>query len=478
VKRVLRFDVSRIDAPRVDHNGYLEAAATVTRAGVFVYRHADGSQTRELRHPDEVFKKDSLKTLRARPVTAGHPGRLTPKNTRQFAIGSVVGDVEHDETDVNTRLQVMDADTITRMFDKEFPLRQISCGYDAEVVKQDGEYVDPKTGKRERYDHVQKNIVYNHVALVPRGRAGPDARIHLDAADAFQEDADNETVEDDESISVPVSSERYETSNVTTRAVPGVDGVQVVYTTDRDESVIRQFIFTKSKGWGLDKAKDYANNHRTDSVDSLIEDKHMPDVMKIKIKRAPIETKTFKADAFEVIVDGSAESAEKAVDAVQTRLDAAVTHIGTLEAKNQELQGRLDAAGESGRVSHKQLHALTVERADACGAARAVGLKNFEALETDAIKKMVVLQAYPDVRDMKQDEITPSYIQGRYDAALAQIKRELGNATTLAGVKDVIENPGHFGMREREDAKNPRDSMIKDTAEMWRNPKKSAEAMN
>jgi hypothetical protein len=55
-------------------------------------------------------------------------------------------------------------------------LREVSCGYTCDC--------DPTPGKYEgeRYDCVQRNIRYNHVAIVARGRAGPEIRLHLDAA--------------------------------------------------------------------------------------------------------------------------------------------------------------------------------------------------------------------------------------------------------------------------------------------------------
>jgi hypothetical protein len=52
--------------------------------------------------------------------------------------------------------------------------RELSCGYQTELEETSG--VTP-TG--EHYDAIQRNIIYNHLAIVPRGRAG-NARLNMD----------------------------------------------------------------------------------------------------------------------------------------------------------------------------------------------------------------------------------------------------------------------------------------------------------
>jgi hypothetical protein len=180
---VLRFDKHEISKPTIDQNGYLHADARVTRAGVFVYHKPDGSTTRELRHPDDVFKADSMETLKNRPVTDGHPypGKLDAKNTKQFAVGSLVKSPTKNDIYLDTRMMVTDQDAIDKIMREDSPVREISCGYECKMVKESGTY------QGERYDERQTNIVYNHVAIVDKGRAGPQARLVLDAADGAVE---------------------------------------------------------------------------------------------------------------------------------------------------------------------------------------------------------------------------------------------------------------------------------------------------
>jgi hypothetical protein len=188
----LRFDKHEINEPTIDQNGYLHADANVTRSGVFVYHKPDGSTTRELRHPDEVFKADSIETMKNRPVTDGHPfpGKLDAKNTKQFSVGNLVENPERNDIYIKTKLMITDQAAIDKIMREDSPVREISCGYECKMVKESGTY------QGEKYDERQIDIVYNHVALVDKGRAGPQARLVLDAADGAVEGVDIELKSD------------------------------------------------------------------------------------------------------------------------------------------------------------------------------------------------------------------------------------------------------------------------------------------
>ena len=181
----LRFDITKLDDPRRDHNGYLIADAHATRSGVFVYHHPDGSMTRELRHPDDVFRPDSISSLKNRPITDNHPieGKVDSKNTKRLAIGMAIDDPKREDIYLDTKIQITDEDVIKKVLADENPLRELSCGYEAEVVKEDGNY------QGEEYDHRQTNIKYNHIALVNHGRAGPQVRLQLDSVDGAEDEA-------------------------------------------------------------------------------------------------------------------------------------------------------------------------------------------------------------------------------------------------------------------------------------------------
>lgn len=144
---------------------------------MFVYDYADGTRVRELRHPDEVFKADSLESLRGAPITVLHPGEVTPENYRQVNMGHVDGTPKPSDEFVAADLRVNDGETIAKVDSKE--LTEISCGYRCNVVP------DAGTWKGEKYDARQTDIIYNHVALGPKdwGRAGNSVKIRLDSAE-------------------------------------------------------------------------------------------------------------------------------------------------------------------------------------------------------------------------------------------------------------------------------------------------------
>lgn len=157
--------------------GGLIASANLTRVGVLTYTNPDGSQVRELRHPDEVFKKDSLATLANAPLTVTHPRELvTPANWRQVAVGHVDGTPKESGRFVAADVQVMDAGTIDQI--EKGDLVELSCGYRCDVDNTPGTY------DGEKYDAVQRNINYNHVAIGPKdwGRAGSEVRLRLDGS--------------------------------------------------------------------------------------------------------------------------------------------------------------------------------------------------------------------------------------------------------------------------------------------------------
>lgn len=174
--KVKRFDIREIKDAERTAQGYVRAPAFATRIGVFKYRKADGSLLRELRLPDEVFKKESMQTLAGVPVTMDHPREmLDSANTKPFTVGWTHDTVEREDKFLKTLVTVFDQGAIEAL---ERGKTQVSCGYTCELEEKPGVF------DGEEFDVIQRNIEYNHLAIVDRGRAGPSVKIHLDAADA------------------------------------------------------------------------------------------------------------------------------------------------------------------------------------------------------------------------------------------------------------------------------------------------------
>lgn len=172
---VFRADVSEFRKPKKTAQGYLRADAWPTRTGVFVYTYGDGRVVRELRHADDVFDSESLASLELVPLTDDHPPEpLTAENTKQYAIGSSGEVVKRDGINVRTSILVTDKEAVKRAETRE--KTQLSCGYTCDVIEESGEY------QGQRYDARQKNIRYNHIAIVDAGRAGVSNAIKMDSA--------------------------------------------------------------------------------------------------------------------------------------------------------------------------------------------------------------------------------------------------------------------------------------------------------
>jgi len=180
----IRLDFGKVRTVERTPQGGLRVPAFLTRTGIFVYKRADGTESRELRPPEEVFSPESMASLRGAPVTELHPPVLiNAENWQTYARGNMGEDVRQEAGDfLGGDLYVQAAETVAKVEGGE--LVEISCGYDATI--------DPTPGvfNGEPYDAIQRRIRYNHVALGPVdwGRAGPDVRLRLDSADAIQQE--------------------------------------------------------------------------------------------------------------------------------------------------------------------------------------------------------------------------------------------------------------------------------------------------
>lgn len=174
--RVARTDVSRLDALRELPDGSLRVDAAPTRAGILEYSDGEGRTWNEYVPPEEAFAPESLASLRGVTVTHGHPaGLVTSENWSELAKGHVGDDVRRAGGLVATSLVVRDAKAVAAV--KAHELVELSAGYECDI--------DPTPGTSPegvRYDAVQRNRRYNHVALLPpgTGRAGPACALRID----------------------------------------------------------------------------------------------------------------------------------------------------------------------------------------------------------------------------------------------------------------------------------------------------------
>jgi hypothetical protein len=107
---------------------------------------------------------------------------VTPLNFQKYAKGYLQDTIQKQDDKVSATAIISAQDAIDAV---EKGVRQVSCGYLADLDETPGEW------NGEPYDCIQKNIKYNHLALVDKGRAGPEVRLRLDAADAVEQSLTN-----------------------------------------------------------------------------------------------------------------------------------------------------------------------------------------------------------------------------------------------------------------------------------------------
>ena len=170
---VFHTDRSGLAVSKKTSEGYLECYGPVSRIGVFKYPQLDGTVRLELRLPEEVFTADSMGTLKLRPVTNEHPpgdlAMLTAETIKEFQVGNVGEKIDSDGKFLMASYIIQDKQSVLDVEQKR--KNEISLGYRCDLEEMSGMY------EGEAFTHIQRNIRYNHLALVPRGRAGQDVRI-------------------------------------------------------------------------------------------------------------------------------------------------------------------------------------------------------------------------------------------------------------------------------------------------------------
>jgi len=183
-----RIEFIRLDADRATRTreGWIKDRPVLTRAGVFVYRNADGTERREFRPPEEVFRPDHLASMQGVPITtAEHHNRMLKADED----GTVIGAVCSPGQRVDAESLDCIGDIVIHHPAKLGTRRELSLGYSiGRLDETPGEWMG------QRYDAIQRDLTVNHCAVVARGRAG-NARLRLDGADAVSGEAEQVIIE-------------------------------------------------------------------------------------------------------------------------------------------------------------------------------------------------------------------------------------------------------------------------------------------
>ncbi len=175
----LRFDSIRLDASRVrrDARGFVRVPAIIAKPGVYNYTEPGGKTVREYLPPEEVSRADSLASVADAPVTIRHPRDMVdPSTWGNVSIGHASGPATATPEGARAELVIARADAHAQI-GKE--LIEVSRGVQVRIDETPGVTPDGKP-----YDRVQRDIVYNHIALGPSGwgRQGAGVSLRLDSA--------------------------------------------------------------------------------------------------------------------------------------------------------------------------------------------------------------------------------------------------------------------------------------------------------
>lgn len=180
-EKVSRYDRGAVKGDAVvTDEGYIRGNAVVTRTGIFLYNNADGSVRRELRHPEDVWNEESIASMSLIPMTNNHPAEklVNANNFKNLAIGFTGETIKKDGDFIIAPFVITDQDAVDWVQNQG--RKELSLGYTVDLHEENGSY------NGEPYDFRQKNIRYNHLAIVNNARAGSDARIALDSQDTVE----------------------------------------------------------------------------------------------------------------------------------------------------------------------------------------------------------------------------------------------------------------------------------------------------
>ncbi len=369
---VQRYDFGKISRVQKTPQGGRLVPAAVTRVGVFPYRRADGSIRRELRCPEEVFREDSLATLKGAPVTDLHPPEMvTPANFSKYSIGHVKDDVRHDDRLVHAPLAVQEKQAVEKLDSRK--RKEVSLGYECDLEHTAGVW------NGERYDAIQRNIKYNHCAIGPDnwGRAGSEVSMrfdsleenaaicHLDDVSDFEDDSQSTNESTPTMKKVTIDSIEYDFGSA--------GHVQALEKQIRSEQVRADSAEAELKK-GTDKVSELegkleAETKRADSAEGKLEAAEDPKRLdsRVKARQALIE-KARKLDSAEkeedqINFDGLSEreimvAALKCDDADfddTDRPDAFVEGMFGMAVKSAEKSEKKRSDSKTGGSSHQKL---------------------------------------------------------------------------------------------------------------------------
>ena len=330
-----RYDVAPIDKYEVTPEGYLRAWATIARTGVQHYTDADGSIRREYRPETEVASPESLASFAGKAITLEHPPVLLDSaNTKDYQIGFSGTEVVYDNGFVRAVMTITDKEAIERIMRGD--AKEVSAGYRVNYEATPG-----VTDSGENYDGIQTGISGNHIAVVRRGRAGPQVKLHLDRLDAADPSLFTPIEEPSMTAKVNFDGAEFEVS----------ESVALAITKEREDAKM-SYEDMKKKYDELQSAADSMKSEM-DAMEKEMQGKC--DSAEGRADALAQEVESLKTDleaAQQVNVDSLVEERIALIDKARTSLDSAFDFAGKsareiMEASIKAVRGDADLSERS-----------------------------------------------------------------------------------------------------------------------------------
>lgn len=411
--RETRSDTIKYDNMEMTPQGFLRFPVFAGRDGIQIYMNRDGDIVRELRPTDEVFREETMDSLKHVPCTNEHPEEMVnPENSKELMVGFGSGEVAKVSKDgvnyMKTVVTITDAETIA---DIQKGKVEVSLGYDVKIEEESGVWNDIP------YDSIQRDIMINHLAIVDKGRAGPEVRLRKDRYDAITVELDSDKSYDKNKPEVSMAKMKI-----------GDKEFEV-------EQDVKD-AFSKAMKDMEEKMSDMKKDMDKEKEDM---DKEKEDMEKEK------------------------DESEKKADSLRKENDKLQAKLDSLTDENEDLKSKTHMDSDSvsklvreraalEKVATKVLEKETVEKLD--------------SMKTMEIKKAVIKASTK--REVNLDEKSEEYVNARYDAIAENVD------TSAISTKKASET---FKPTEKKDGddeapdwrKNREDNMRKDS-ERWMQP--------
>jgi hypothetical protein len=437
---------------RKTDTGFLVGTAPVAKIGVMSYLMADGTIVRELVPEETLFNKDSMESLKLKPVTDQHPPekKVHSKNAGFRQIGFTGETIKKEDGMLVCSIVISDQSAVENI---ERGRQELSPGYEAELVFQ------PGTFENQQYDAIQVKRNYNHLAIVDNARGGTDIRMNMDGAETevfnmWSEDdlkvvqfvSDNIDKEVNDAV---LSTEQRKALPDSTfcgpgRSFPVPDCAHVTaarrligrYEGPGDKSRILACVSAKATRLGCNKNDELNINKEIEMV-------------KIKIDGIEYEAAPEVAN-FITKKDTEIKTANDSIQTITAERD-------TLKVKNDELEKRdiqkeVNDAVQS-RLELERVASIILDKVD-------------ENLDNRGLKVAIIAKKLPLIAEKIDEKTSLVYIDAVLDSVKASFTKE-ENDSISAQRKIVAKNDGKSS-ETKNDEIDARNRMIKNQLDAYK----------